>query len=586
MHVTQVLRLDEYRDRRDARQQLAEALYGPDTSRLIVFQHLCEVARLTGSDRAAAVWIDEYRPDSVHAHVVMDALNDRPRRSFALEPLREAWEMGIPGAHDRPSVERSSPTSALAVSMGSDGMRAWFLVADSVTARPRLDVSVRDRVMFLAGECSGVLLHRDLDARLDIAEGRGERARFPGWRVLEDLEGRELDSEGSQRIGRRFIVARLVRMLVDDEFATSQEQLVEQVRNARAELMQNGNCGAAEEALWLRVLDQIPAGDLVKLADDLLAWGEVVEAEGCQHGASELYACAYEVSVAAGAARSATDAARFRGRVLRRSADWRESRRWYGVANAVAQVSGFHDLAALALSGISLVEREVGNLPRARAVLQEALEIAQRSGDRDAIAGVHHNLLGLEQVAGNLEVALEHGWAALAAYEAEEARVRCMAGLGGALMDLGDLQSAEDAWTLVVHSTQDSYYLTYAHDALSHVAALKGDRTRFGFHVERCQELGWGVGSHTAKAEFLYYRGLSHRALGDRAEAEDWLERALDFAEEHRFNRIVFLAEAALEELRREMSDPAEATPTTPAAPLVVREGLRAMRQALVGTEV
>jgi hypothetical protein len=52
--------------------------------------------------------------------------------------------------------------------------------------------------------------------------------------------------------------------------------------------------------------------------------------------------------------------------------------------------------------------------------------------------------------------------------------MRCLAVLAGALADYGDREAAEDAWSLVAHSSREAYYRIYAHDALAYLAALRG----------------------------------------------------------------------------------------------------------------
>jgi uncharacterized protein HemY len=75
---------------------------------------------------------------------------------------------------------------------------------------------------------------------------------------------------------------------------------------------------------------------------------------------------------------------------------------------------------------------------------------------------------------------------------------------------------------------------------------------------------------------------LSHESLGELDLAKSWLKRAVSFAEEHKYNRVLFEAENALHRL----DAPAALAPSQEArtaAPLEVREGLRAMRQQLAG---
>lgn len=582
MSVAKVVRLDEYRDRRAHRLSLAEALHRADPSRHAIVRHLREVADLTRADRVATVWVDEYGADLVHPHVVLDQLNDRPRRAFSIDPLHEAWQLGVPSACDRPGELWSAIPSTFAVSLGSDGTRAWFLIAESVAARSVLDVAARDRIMFLAGECAAVLLHRDLDAMPGSGSADAAGSRFAGWHILADLEGRESNEAEGRVIAQRFIVGRLVRMLVDDDLTYSPERLEEQVRRARAEMVNETDTMDSEVTLRHRVLDALEGARLEDLATSLVELGDVVEAQGHDHGALELYSCAYAVAAAIVAPEAASEAARLSGRLLRRRADWDEAHRWYEIAREVAERAKLHHRVAQVLVGLAVIKKETGNLPAARRGFREALTAAERSADRDAIAFVHHGLLGLEQAAGNLAKGLEHGWIAAGTYESEEGRTRCMASLAAALIDYGDLDAAEDAWTLVAHTSRDKYYLIYAHDALGHLSALKGDVECFEEHSARCDALGWESGSLMAKAEILYYRGLSYCALGNPARAKRWLTRAVAFAEEHQYNQVLFRAEEALHSLSRARRP--ERTPPS-AAPPEVREGLRAMRRDLVGAE-
>lgn len=592
MAISNVLRLDEYRDRRDQRLKLAAALHFADRGRYAISEHLAELATLLSAGRAATVWVDEYGPGLVHPHVVLDLASDRPRRSFAIEPLRRAWESGVPGVyHSDEGRGKGLGVEAggtIAVALGSDGTRAWFLVADSVTAHLPLTEELQGRVMFLAGECSGVVLHRDLDDR----EGPSQttKAGFAGWPILRDIEGREDDERESRRISLRFIVARLPRLLADDDLMSSPDRLREKADRAREEIERTlGDIAAdfgEEQRLWEGVLGAFEQGSLEALGSALLELGEAVEGLGHHHGAAELYGTAYEISAAIGHAEVAVEAARFSGRVLRRMARWAEAQRWYDIARRVAEVAGLDAKTTLVLVGVANIQRERGNLPAVRATLTEALPYAKRSGDPQALGQVHHARMALEHMAGALDTALESGWDAVRAYERSEDRVRALADLAGVLTDLKELDAAEDAWNVVLALDRKSYYRLYALDALGHVAALRGDADEFRRRAAEADAMGWEAGAMSAKVEILHYRGLSYAALGLEDEARAWLSRAIDFAKEHAFNRTLFAAEAALESLDRtsESQAMAEQQAPPPAKRRDVREGLHAWRLELAGT--
>jgi tetratricopeptide (TPR) repeat protein len=272
------------------------------------------------------------------------------------------------------------------------------------------------------------------------------------------------------------------------------------------------------------------------------------------------------------------DAARLAGRLTRRRAEWAEAERWFDITQEVAKAAGLPAAAARALVGLGGVKKELGNLPAARARFLEALAKAEESRDGETIALVHHGLLGVEQAAGNLAVALGHGWVAIRSYVSEVGRIRCVASLGGALLEMGDLDTAEDAWSYVAFASEEHYYLVYAQESLAHICALRGDRDRFLHFAGASDALGWGSGTSSATAEWFQVRGESHRALGELDLARDWFRRAVAMAETYGFNRILFEVEEALRELDAPTEAPSEIAPT-PAAPLEVREGLRAMRR-------
>jgi tetratricopeptide (TPR) repeat protein len=440
---------------------------------------------------------------------------------------------------------------------------------------------VRDRIMYLAGECASVVLHRDLDATsFRSAEGMSA-ARFAGWDILADLEGRESNEAESRRIAQRFVVARLVRMHLEDDLAAPPERTAGQVRRARAEIADAIAVGP-EAVLWEQILSALETGRLEDLAKFLVELGDAVEAQGHVHGALEIYRCAFDISAAVAAPRSAVDAARLAGRLTRRRAEWAEAERWFEVTKEIAEAANLPDAAARALVGIGGVRRELGNLPAARMQFHQALVKAEESRDPETIALVHHGLVWVEQSAGNLIDSLNHGWIAIANYASDDGRTRCVASVAETLMQLGDHDTAEDAWSYVASSSDEHYYLVYAQESLAHICALRGDRDGFLSYAAKSDALGWATGASSATADALRTRGLSHAALGELDVAKDWLERAVRFAEDRGYNRILFEAEEALERLKTPSRSIPESE-TAPAAPLEVREGLRAMRRQVVG---
>ena len=444
MSTSSVVRLDDYRGKRQKRLRQTLALYRPDAERSKLIEQLDNAVALVGADRAAVLWIDEYGPSLVHAHCALDLICDAPRTTFASAPLRAAWEAGIPGLVDYPDLGQGSasvpdgPRSMVAVALGSDGARAWFLAVDAIAARRMLSEEARGELMFLAGECAAIVLHRDTESRSG-AETEEPAQRFAGWAVLRDIEGHEADQALNRRIASRFLVARAVRTFVDDDFAIESESMAIQLDNVRRET-EALPIDDPERRAWARLLDALERTDLNELAAATLELANRVEAQDHLSGALELYRTAYNVAVAAGATLLAIDAARFQGRVHRRQADWEESVRWYGFARGVARSAGRPGRESVVLDGLASTYRDRGNLPGARELLHEALELGRVAEDQYAEGSAHHSLAGVEKLSGNLDRAIEHGWSAVRVLETGEAWLGALTGLAGVFVEADELE--------------------------------------------------------------------------------------------------------------------------------------------------
>ena len=560
MSTSHVLRLADYRSGRAKRSEQTVALYRGDPVRSCLLGHLASAQELAGADRAAVVWIDEYGPGLVHVHCLLDLVGNPPRRDFTKQACRVAWAKGVPGLLDVPDAERageipiSGVRSSCCVAVGSDGTRAWFLIVDSLTPRPRLAVEVTDDLMFLAGEVAAVVLHQDLDRKAAgprrLRKGAGPEAgeNFSGWAILKDLEGRESDVETNRRIATRFLVARAVRSALDEELTMDPEALRQQVHGVGREL-DAVDRGDPERASWSAVLAALGSGDGVELGSSLLELGDRVDMLGHLHGAREIFHLAYQVAVTCGSGAIAGSAARFLGRAHRRLGAWEESEQWCGVARDLGEALGDGRLSALATLGLGNTVREKGNLPRALDLHRQTLEWGEVDGDCYVQGLSHHDLMTDEKLSGRFGKAIRHGWEAVRLYPSERDQLQALTDLAWAFVEVGELAAAEDAYTVVAHRTQDFRYRVYALEALAYIEALLGRRKQFEKRLEAVDETAWRGGPPFMVSELLLNRGKAYGLLGDTELAERWLTEAKTYSEEHGNNQISFQAEAALEAL-------------------------------------
>ena len=469
----------------------------------------------------------------------------------------------MPGKIDLPDLGRSglisihdATRSLCAVALGSDGSRAWFLIVEGLGARLPLDGETSGRLMFLAGECAGVLLHRDLPAG-----GRARaRPRFAGWPVLRDIEGREDEEATSRRIGSRFLVARLLRATVDDDFAIDPKAMAEQVTAVARELT-GVPPDDPEQLLWDAVLRGLDRGDWRVLSAATRALARSVELQGHHHGARELYEIAHHAAVAGGSLVEAAECARMLGRLFRWRGEWDEAIRWYEAARAAVRLEADSATEAVVLDGLASAVRDKGNLPRARELLQEGLLIAQESGDDYALASIHHTFMSVERLSGRLAHAVAHGWRAVNLHPEEEKRHFVLVSLAGCLAEMGELNTAEDSYAIVAERVQRTDWRCAALVMLAHISALRGDRPMFEERLERHSRAGWRESASTpVHAQTLQYLGLSWLALGETGPARTWLERARDYAQEHGVNQVYFECESALAGLDSTGATPAVAS--------------------------
>jgi tetratricopeptide (TPR) repeat protein len=549
MSTSSLVRLDEYRIRRQQRLREATALYGADPERSTVASILEKVLLLVDGDRASAVWVDEYGPGVVHVHCVLDLLHTPPRRGFDPAHLQAAWEEGVPGFRDWADLSASPVVpilegvrSTAAVAMGSDGSRSWYVVVDSVRPRAALPASQVSQLMFLAGECASILLHRDLPfggnrlARPSSFERRRSES-FGAWPVLQDIEGREGDEEANRRIAARFLVARLVRGLIEEEFAVELESVLYRASGVRREV-DTIPAGDPERILWESVVDAVEVERPAELARVLLELGNLVERSGHLFGAREFHRTAYDVAVIAGDSASTVEAARFHARTCRRLGDLVESERWYSTALEISRARGEARTVSVVLDGLANTFREMGQTARARAVVVEGMEVARGMDDRYALASGHHTMLALDKDDKNWSDAIVNGWAAFGLYPETYHQTLALLDLAGVFVETGQYRSAEDAYLVVRDLAPNQPAAIMASVSLVQVAATQGDIAAFEARWDELHTKDWDVLAPAYRTQVMIVLGRSFAELGRTSEARSWLERARSLAEVHAFTQL------------------------------------------------
>jgi len=151
-----IIDLGEYLRRREGEDEPASTftLWGADGERSRFALPLWRSIYLASGERGAIVWQIDPAGD-LRAFVVLDLAHDPARTDFPAEVVE-----GLPGG-DAPAVSETGRGS-LAVHLGERNGKRWFLVVLG-NAERMTGLSARDRedVLFLAGECAGLLFLRD-----------------------------------------------------------------------------------------------------------------------------------------------------------------------------------------------------------------------------------------------------------------------------------------------------------------------------------------------------------------------------------------------------------------------------------------
>lgn len=154
-----VIDLGEYLRRRDAGDEKETAstfaLWGADGERSRFALPLWRAIFLAGAERGGILWSDAAGM-ALHPLVVLDLARDPARTDF--DPRMAA---GLAGS-EAPEMSEQDADSHMAVFLGERERRRWFLIVDGGEARGEpLSAGDREDILFLAGECAGLLFLRD-----------------------------------------------------------------------------------------------------------------------------------------------------------------------------------------------------------------------------------------------------------------------------------------------------------------------------------------------------------------------------------------------------------------------------------------
>jgi hypothetical protein len=164
--VSDVIDLADYLRRRteeDEGPASTFALWGADGERSRFALPLWRAIYLAGGQRGAIVW-REKDDARLRPFVLLDLAKDPPRMDFSAALAAGLHPREAPGV-------REGSRGEVTIYLGEREGRLWYLAVEDADARGNaLDARDRENILFLAGECAGLLFLRDFDQDPDAEE--------------------------------------------------------------------------------------------------------------------------------------------------------------------------------------------------------------------------------------------------------------------------------------------------------------------------------------------------------------------------------------------------------------------------------
>lgn len=162
----QIIDLGEYARKKEAEEDPVHTtfqVWGGDGDRSRFALPLWRAAYLAGGTRASLCW--EYlgsTREELEPLIVLDLAAETARLSFSGDMVE-----GLRRHSAAPVLEKGD--DVLAIYLGERDGRRWYLIVDDLRERAGADRGQDQQdLYFLAGECAGLLFHRDLDVEADI----------------------------------------------------------------------------------------------------------------------------------------------------------------------------------------------------------------------------------------------------------------------------------------------------------------------------------------------------------------------------------------------------------------------------------
>lgn len=219
----------------------------------------------------------------------------------------------------------------------------------------------------------------------------------------------------------------------------------------------------------------------------------------------------------------------------------------YARAGCVAAMAG--DIVNVLRARISEANLAIdrGNFPHAQTLLDETIQESQANRLHEVKALALHARADVAIRRGEFEAAIGMAYEALDGLTSPAARDRVMSDIATAFYELGMRSAARDAYLILAATAQEQYTRWAAVINLMECAAADYREPMF---EQYRRELASEALPISLACHYHLYVGQGYSMFGKTEQARASLERALELAERHHINEILFRAEQSLEALR------------------------------------
>ncbi len=189
-----------------------------------------------------------------------------------------------------------------------------------------------------------------------------------------------------------------------------------------------------------------------------------------------------------------------------------------------------------------------GNMPYAESIVDETIGRAEAHGLADVKSRALHDRAWIAGIRGHYDRAIKFSYEALEVAVTQQDRDRILGNIATGFRYLGLSDIARDAYLVLAATAQEQYVRWMAELNLMELAATQSVELQFDMYRRTLESADF---SPPLRATYLLHVGRGYHALGKSESGIPYLERAIELAASHGLNHLLFEAEAALGDAKR-----------------------------------